>query len=129
MTYSLNTLNHDAAHAAPSGLRRFAQEISLVVGAALLLFWLIAMVSHDLSDAAWSTTGAGAARAGADLRAACRGIDGGENDQPRIIHHAIGIFERGAERPLQRIADGVMGDIDSRRGRQAVARSQAVIHQ
>jgi len=63
MTYSLNTLNHDAAHAAPSGLRRFAQEISLVVGAALLLFWLIAMVSHDLSDAAWSTTGAGAARA------------------------------------------------------------------
>ncbi|NIC43504.1 DNA translocase FtsK [Aquabacterium sp. A08] len=61
MTYSLNTLNGDAAHAAPSGLRRFAQEISLVLGAVALLFWLIALLSHSLADPAWSTSGTGPA--------------------------------------------------------------------
>ncbi|WP_101048614.1 DNA translocase FtsK [Macromonas nakdongensis] len=60
MTYSLNTLNADAAHTAPSGLRRFAQEISLVLGAVALLFWLIALLSHSLADPAWSTSGSGA---------------------------------------------------------------------
>ena len=36
MTYSLNTLNADRAAQGPSGLARFAQEIGLVLGAALL---------------------------------------------------------------------------------------------
>ncbi len=59
MTYSLNTLNGDAAHQAPTGVRRFAHEISLLIGAALWLFWALAMVSHSLDDPAWSTSGAG----------------------------------------------------------------------
>jgi DNA segregation ATPase FtsK/SpoIIIE, S-DNA-T family len=57
MTYSLNTLNADRANEAPSGVGRFAQEIGLVLGAALLAFWLLAMLSHSLADPAWSTTG------------------------------------------------------------------------
>ena len=61
MTYSLNTLNADRATAAPGGVARFAQEIALVLGAAALLIWLIALLSHSLADPAWSTTGAGAA--------------------------------------------------------------------
>ena len=64
MTYSLNTLNNDAAHHAPSGLKRFAHEFALLIGAACLLFWLIALATHTLEDAAWSTSGvAGAATA------------------------------------------------------------------
>ena len=59
MTYSLNTLNNDAAHTAPSGLRRFAHEFGLLLGAAGLLFWLMALLSHSLQDPAWSTSGAG----------------------------------------------------------------------
>ena len=58
MTYSLNTLNADRAAAAPSGFGRFAQEIALVLGAAALAFWLLAMLSHSPADPAWSTTGA-----------------------------------------------------------------------
>ncbi len=57
MTYSLNTLNADRARRAPSGLSRFTQEIGLVLGAAGLLFWLLALLSHSLADPAWSTTG------------------------------------------------------------------------
>src|SRR5690606_15375635 len=58
MTYSLNTLNADRRDAsAPSGIARFAQEIGLVLGAAALAFWLIALLSHSLADPAWSTTG------------------------------------------------------------------------
>jgi S-DNA-T family DNA segregation ATPase FtsK/SpoIIIE len=57
MTYSLNTLNADTAHPQPSGLARFAQEIGLVFGAALQLFWLVALVSHSAHDPAWSTSG------------------------------------------------------------------------
>ncbi|MGX5650874.1 DNA translocase FtsK [Hydrogenophaga borbori] len=58
MTYSLNTLNADQQGAsAPSGIARFAQEIGLVLGAAALAFWLIALLSHSLADPAWSTTG------------------------------------------------------------------------
>ena len=41
-------------------------------------------------------------------------VDRIEDHQPRIVGHAIGIFERGAEWPLQRIADRVVGDIDRR---------------
>ena len=57
MTYSLNTLNAERAQQAPSGLSRFTQEIGLVLGAAGLLFWLLALLSHSLADPAWSTTG------------------------------------------------------------------------
>lgn len=59
MTYSLNTLNADRAERAPSGLSRFTQEIGLVLGAAGLLFWLLALLSHSLADPAWSTSGHG----------------------------------------------------------------------
>src|SRR5690606_23612734 len=58
MTYSLNTLNADRRDAsAGSGIARFAQEIGLVLGAAALAFWLLALLSHSLADPAWSTTG------------------------------------------------------------------------
>ena len=57
MTYSLNTLNADRAQATPGGVARFTQEIGLVVGAAALAFWLLALLSHSLADPAWSTTG------------------------------------------------------------------------
>ncbi|MDP2417386.1 MAG: DNA translocase FtsK 4TM domain-containing protein [Hydrogenophaga sp.] len=57
MTFSLNTLNADRASAAPVGVARFAQEIGLVLGAAALAFWLLALSSHSLADPAWSTTG------------------------------------------------------------------------
>jgi S-DNA-T family DNA segregation ATPase FtsK/SpoIIIE len=57
MTYSLNTLNADRQNPPASGVARFAQEIALVLGAAALLFWLFALISHSLADPAWSTTG------------------------------------------------------------------------
>ncbi len=41
----------------PSLWRRFSQETTLFVGLALLLCWLAALLSHDLADPAWSTTG------------------------------------------------------------------------
>jgi S-DNA-T family DNA segregation ATPase FtsK/SpoIIIE len=61
MTYSLHTLT-DAAPAASApraGLARFAHETALVLGAAALVFWLLAMVSHSAADAAFSTSGDG----------------------------------------------------------------------
>jgi len=73
--------------------------------------------------------GANAARAAADVGTPLRGIDGRESNQPRIVHHAIGIFEGGAERPLQRVADRMVRDIDRRRGRQPRRRGQPVIEQ
>jgi S-DNA-T family DNA segregation ATPase FtsK/SpoIIIE len=60
MTYSLNTLNADRSTAGPAGVSRFAQEIGLVLGAAALAFWLLALLSHSLADPAWSTTGTAA---------------------------------------------------------------------
>ncbi|RZI78836.1 MAG: DNA translocase FtsK, partial [Rubrivivax sp.] len=57
MTYSLNTLNADRSAVPTAGVSRFAQEIVLVLGAAALLFWLLALLSHSLADPAWSTTG------------------------------------------------------------------------
>jgi S-DNA-T family DNA segregation ATPase FtsK/SpoIIIE len=71
MTYSLNTLNTDRATAPPSGIRRFTQEMGLVVGLVLLVFALLALLTHHPADPAWSTTGQGgsvtnwAGRAGA----------------------------------------------------------------
>ncbi|CAN5261894.1 DNA translocase FtsK [soil metagenome] len=38
---------------------RFAQEITLILGFAALLFWLLAMLSFTPSDSAWSTSGSG----------------------------------------------------------------------
>ena len=57
MTYSLNTLNADSEVRASSGLVRIVQDFGLLLAAAGLLFWLIAMLSHDLADPAWSTSG------------------------------------------------------------------------
>ena len=60
MTYSLNTLNSSKVSASiPGGLARYASEISLVVGFGLLALWLIALLSHSMQDAAWSTSGSG----------------------------------------------------------------------
>lgn len=62
MTYSLNTLQSSAAaDGQPVRLRaiRFAHEITLIAGFAVLLFWLLAMFSYTPSDAAWSTSGTG----------------------------------------------------------------------
>ena len=57
MTYSLNTLNADREQASPGVVSRFTQEIGLLLGAAGLIFWLLALLSHSLADPAWSTTG------------------------------------------------------------------------
>jgi len=57
MTYSLNTLNADRARQPAAGVGRFAQEIGMVLGAAVLAFWLLALLSHSPADPAWSTTG------------------------------------------------------------------------
>ncbi|MEJ8823466.1 DNA translocase FtsK 4TM domain-containing protein [Variovorax humicola] len=62
MTYSLNTLHSSsAADSQPVRLRamRFAHEITLIAGFAVLLFWLLSMFSYTPSDAAWSTSGTG----------------------------------------------------------------------
>jgi S-DNA-T family DNA segregation ATPase FtsK/SpoIIIE len=60
MTYSLDTLN--SRNASPpteaTGVGRFAQELGLVLGLLGLVFWLSALLSYNLSDVAWSTTGA-----------------------------------------------------------------------
>ena len=60
MTYSLDTLNtqHSQTHAAPGGVRRFTQELGLILGLLGLLFWLLALLSYSSEDAAWSTSGA-----------------------------------------------------------------------
>ncbi|NKE68774.1 DNA translocase FtsK [Ramlibacter sp. RBP-2] len=61
MTYSLDTLNNTGARGAPArgGVSRFAHEIALVLGAAALLFWLLALVTYSQQDPAFSTSGAG----------------------------------------------------------------------
>jgi len=61
MTYSINTLNDDRP-AAPHrpGVGRFAHEIALVLGLAVLAFWLLALVSYSAQDPAFSTSGTGA---------------------------------------------------------------------
>ncbi|MEQ1657397.1 MAG: DNA translocase FtsK 4TM domain-containing protein, partial [Hylemonella sp.] len=63
MTYRLHTLNsEDSGAAAPtrSGRGRFAGEVLLFVSLVLLAYWLLALTSHDLLDAAGSTSGDGA---------------------------------------------------------------------
>ncbi len=64
MTYSLDTLNsrNRSASAPPTapagGAKRFAHEVGLMLGGLGLLFWLAALVSYSMQDAAWSTSGA-----------------------------------------------------------------------
>ena len=50
MTYSLNTLNSDAAHHATRGLARYAQELGLLFGLIGLVFWGLALASYNLTD-------------------------------------------------------------------------------
>ncbi len=59
MTYSLDTLNTRTSAAAPSagGVKRFAHEVSLILGLLALAFWLGSLLSYTPQDAAWSTTG------------------------------------------------------------------------
>ena len=59
MTYSLDTLNtlNSQNSAAPGGVRRFTQEVGLILGMLGLLFWLLALISYSSQDAAWSTSG------------------------------------------------------------------------
>ncbi len=59
MTYSLDTLNSRNAplDGPPSGARRFAHEVSLILGLLGLVFWLAALLSYSTQDAAWSTSG------------------------------------------------------------------------
>jgi S-DNA-T family DNA segregation ATPase FtsK/SpoIIIE len=65
MTYSLHTLTNPTARAkeaqAPRTFwARFAQEIALLLGAAVLLLCVLALWSYQTSDPAWSTSGSSA---------------------------------------------------------------------
>ena len=65
MTYSLHTLTNPTARAKEveepqTFWARFAQEIGLLVGGALILLCLLALLSYQPTDAAWSTSGSGA---------------------------------------------------------------------
>ena len=59
MAYSLNTLNNSQSTTEPTTAERFAQEIALLLGGLILIFWVLALVSYSSNDAAWSTTGIG----------------------------------------------------------------------
>src|SRR3974390_729121 len=63
MTYSLDTLNNTRASEGVPRARvgRLAHEIVLVLGLAALVFWLLALVSYSVQDAAFSTSGSGQA--------------------------------------------------------------------
>ena len=64
MTYSLDTLispSRSSPASQQTGFGRFAVEMLLLVGALLLVLWLLAMLSYSTLDAAWSTSGNGAA--------------------------------------------------------------------
>ncbi|GAB2735412.1 DNA translocase FtsK [Melaminivora jejuensis] len=65
MTYSFNTLNGapPPQSALRSGVARFSHELILVLALLALLVWLLALLSYSPEDAAWSTTGTGAATA------------------------------------------------------------------
>jgi len=64
MTYRLHTLSPDTqthSSQARGGWSRFGGELVLFMGLVLLAFWLLALLSHSLQDAAWSTSGDGGA--------------------------------------------------------------------
>ena len=58
MAYPLNTFN-GGADASPlrAGVGRFAHEVVLVLGLALIIFVSMALASYSPQDAAWSTSG------------------------------------------------------------------------
>jgi S-DNA-T family DNA segregation ATPase FtsK/SpoIIIE len=76
MTYSLDTLNsrNTPASGAPGGIKRFAHEVSLILGLLGLVFWLAALLSYSPQDAAWSTSGT--AEAAGAVQAAARNWGG-----------------------------------------------------
>ena len=57
MSYSLNTLNSSQTNTEQTTTARLAQEVGLILGALVLVFWLIALLSYSGHDAAWSTSG------------------------------------------------------------------------
>ncbi len=58
MTYSINTLkNSEKSEPSSSASFRFTQEVSLLLTAVLLGFWIIALLTHHVTDGAWSTSG------------------------------------------------------------------------
>ena len=66
MTYSLKALNASASgkkssRATPPryGFIRFSQEVLLLIGLLMLVFWLASMLSYSQLDPAFSTSGAG----------------------------------------------------------------------
>ena len=60
MAYPLNTFNADERAPLPrTTVQRFAQEIALVIGLALIIFLTLALASYSSADLAWSTSGAG----------------------------------------------------------------------
>jgi len=62
MTYRLHTLNSSdspGAASARAGRARWGNELMLFVALVLLIYWVLALLSHDLRDAAWSTSGDG----------------------------------------------------------------------
>ena len=61
MTYSLNTLNSSGSTDQPAqnGWARFGDEVGLLLGLALLLLWLVGLLTYSPQDAAWSTSGSG----------------------------------------------------------------------
>jgi S-DNA-T family DNA segregation ATPase FtsK/SpoIIIE len=67
MTYSLDILNsrNSPATGAPSGFKRFAREVGLILGLVGLVLWLAALLSYSPQDAAWSTSGNPEASSGA----------------------------------------------------------------
>ncbi len=62
MTYTLDTLKskQPAQNGADrAGWKRFADELALLGGLALMAFWVLALLTYAGSDLAWSTSGAG----------------------------------------------------------------------
>ena len=58
MTYSINTLKNGEKNEPTSSTSfRFTQELSLLLTALLLGFWTVALLTHHVTDGAWSTSG------------------------------------------------------------------------
>ncbi|QXL85010.1 DNA translocase FtsK [Comamonas sp. NLF-1-9] len=66
MSYSSNSLNVPGRAGARGAVARFGQEILLLLGLLLWLFWLLALWSYSPQDEAWSTAGAAAGQAAAN---------------------------------------------------------------